>query len=267
MLQPRCLHRQLQKPPQSPSLANRPPKFAVTTWRGLDRGCITKGPRLKHGVENSLTETEGLTQRAVTKDVPHREAVCIPFAANPGLTHLESVKRIPFTLSDATDPPFMHSRTTENWRATLGKAFSFDDGTLPRFLQWQENTPSPTAECNHVAAAHSSTEVLRPRCPTSHVPGRISCPLPPSFSTHQQPCPCATISTTCVQGTSMCRTSGPIGSSKGACAALSISPHPTPQPTRLPTHCLPPRGSTTIYFSYIYSMLSLGRAKCGHHSG
>jgi hypothetical protein len=63
--------------------------------------------------------------------MPHHKAIYIPFAANPGPTHLESIKWILFILSDIPDPPFIYSRTTEDFYIISGHRSSFNDNTLP----------------------------------------------------------------------------------------------------------------------------------------
>jgi hypothetical protein len=145
---------------------------------------------------------ESAAVRAMTYDVPYRKAVCIPFAATSGPTHLDSVKRISFTFFDTPDPPSMHaeanspvegsananSSTAKDWCATSGHAFFIDGSTLPRLLQWQETAPLPIIECDHGAAAHSNMEAPQPCSTISLIPGD---PKSPSTFISDSPAPMA----------------------------------------------------------------------------
>jgi hypothetical protein len=53
-------------------------------------------------------------EHTITHNVPHHKAIYILFTANPRPTHLESIKQVLFILSNTPNPPFTHSRTTED---------------------------------------------------------------------------------------------------------------------------------------------------------
>jgi hypothetical protein len=141
---------------------------------------------------------------AMTYDMPYRKAVHIPFMATSGPTHSDFIKRVPFTFLDTPDPPSMYAEanspvkgsanangsTAEDWCTTSGHASFIDGGTLLQLSQWQKTAPSPTTECDHVAAAHSNIEASWPHSTTSPFPGDL---MPPS--TFISDTPAAAVST------------------------------------------------------------------------
>jgi hypothetical protein len=115
-----------------------------------------------------------IVAHTITYDMPYYEAVYIPFMATSRPMHSDSIKWIPLTFSNTSDPPSIYAKanspvegsanvngsTAEDWCTTSEHMSFIDYSILPQLLQQQETALSSTTECNHIVAAYGDTEAL-----------------------------------------------------------------------------------------------------------